>query len=223
MVKDKKILITGGLGFIGFNAALHFCQNNRVCVVDDCSRVGVVKNIEKLEKLNVEIHQIDISNFKELRNVFYSFHPDIVIHLAAQVAVTLSVDNPYRDFQSNIQGSFNLLELARTSQNKPIMLYASTNKVYGGKQQKTKLKNGRYALSNNEKGYSEDKQLSFETPYGCSKGAADQYFIDYAYSYQVPTVVFRQSCIYGPYQFGVDPLQFLGMAIKFVMCCILMI
>ena len=102
MVKDKKIFITGGLGFIGFNAVLHFCQNNRVCVVDDCSRVGVEKNIKKLEELNVEIHRIDISNFKELRNVFYSFQPDIVIHLAAQVAVTLSLDNPYRDFKSNI-------------------------------------------------------------------------------------------------------------------------
>jgi CDP-paratose 2-epimerase len=203
MIKGKKILITGGLGFIGFNAVKRFSADNHVCVIDDCSRVGVENNIEQLEKLKVDFHHIDISRFKELENIFYSFQPDVVIHMAAQVAVTLSITNPFRDFQSNIQGSFNLLELARTSHKKPIILYASTNKVYGGRHEDVVLNDNRYAL-NVESGYSEETQLSFETPYGCSKGAADQYFIDYARTYDIPTVVFRQSCIYGPHQYGME-------------------
>ena len=203
MIKNKKILITGGLGFIGYNVACYFAKNNRVCVIDDCSRVGVEQNIEQLEKLNIDFHHVDIARFKELRNIFYSFQPDIIIHLAAQVAVTLSISNPFRDFRANLQGSFNLLELARVSHHKPIILYASTNKVYGGHAQDVELKNGRYVLRN-AAGYSEEAPLSFETPYGCSKGAADQYFIDYARTYNLPTVVFRQSCIYGPHQFGME-------------------
>ncbi len=203
MIKNKKILITGGLGFIGYNAACYFAKDNRVCVIDDCSRVGVEQNIEQLEKLNIDFHHVDIARFKELRNIFYSFQPDIIIHMAAQVAVTLSITNPSRDFRANLQGSFNILELARVSHHKPIILYASTNKVYGGHAQDVELRNGRYALRN-AAGYSEEVPLSFETPYGCSKGAADQYFIDYARTYNLPTVVFRQSCIYGPHQFGME-------------------
>jgi len=203
MVKDKSILITGGLGFIGFNAALHFAKNNRVSVVDDCSRGGSMYNIEQLEKLKVDFHGLDISKFEDLRDVYHKVKPDIVIHLAAQVAVTVSISDPIRDFNSNIQGSFNLLELARTGHKKPIMLYASTNKVYGGNYQAVKLEDGRYTTGN-AFGCSEDEQLSFETPYGCSKGASDQYFIDYARTYDIPTVVLRQSCIYGPHQHGME-------------------
>jgi len=203
MVKDKKILITGGLGFVGFNAVLHFSKNNRVCVIDDCSRVGVDHNVEQLEELKIEFHCLDISHSKELREVYYAFQPDIVVHMAAQVAVTLSISNPVRDYNSNIQGSFNLLELARTSNKKPILLYASTNKVYGSSSQDIIMKEGRYSTSN-DMCYSEEVQLSFETPYGCSKGAADQYFVDYARTYGIPSVVFRQSCIYGPHQYGME-------------------
>ena len=203
MVKDKKILVTGGLGFIGFNVALHFSGNNHVCVIDDCSRVGVEQNIEQLEKLKIDFHHVDISRFKELRDVFFEFQPDIVIHMAAQVAVTLSIRNPSRDVNSNVIGSFNLLEVARGMEKKAIMLYASTNKVYGCGSQDVVLDGERYTMRNSL-GYSEEMQLSFETPYGCSKGAADQYFIDYARTYGIPTVVFRQSCIYGPHQYGME-------------------
>lgn len=202
-IKGKKILITGGLGFIGFNAACHFAKDHRVCVIDDCSRVGVERNIEQLGKLKIDFHHVDIARFKELRDIFYSFQPEIIIHLAAQVAVTLSITNPFRDFRANLQGSFNLLELARVNHHKPIILYASTNKVYGGHAQQVELRNGRYVLRNSL-GYSEEVPLSFETPYGCSKGAADQYFMDYARTYGIPTVVFRQSCIYGPHQYGME-------------------
>lgn len=204
MVKNKKILVTGGLGFIGFNSALHFANENEVAVIDDCSRLGVENNIEMLKKANIAFSHINMSRFRELRNFYYNFSPDVVIHMAAQVAVTLSIDNPYKDYLANIQGSFNLLELARTGHYKPIILYASTNKVYGGSgNENVSLKGDRYVLKD-QKGYSETTQLSFETPYGCSKGAADQYFIDYFRTYGVPTVTFRQSCIYGPYQFGVE-------------------
>jgi CDP-paratose 2-epimerase len=203
MIRDKRILVTGGLGFIGFNAAMHFCQNNEVCVIDDCSRAGTIHNIEKLERLKVNVHQIDISHFKELRDIYFEFQPDIVIHLAAQVAVTLSINNPAKDFNDNIVGSFNLLELARVNHKKPIMLYASTNKVYGGNSQDVVLKDGRWAMGD-DVGCSEEAQLHFETPYGCSKGSADQYFIEYARTFNIPTVVFRQSCIYGPHQYGME-------------------
>ena len=203
MVRGKRIMVTGGLGFIGFNAVMHFCQNNEVCVIDDCSRAGTIYNIEKLERLKVNVHQIDISHFKELRDIYFEFQPDIVIHLAAQVAVTLSINNPAKDFNDNIVGSFNLLELARVNHKKPIMLYASTNKVYGGNSQDVILKDGRYTMSD-DVGCSEEAQLRFETPYGCSKGSADQYFIEYARTFNIPTVVFRQSCIYGPHQHGME-------------------
>jgi CDP-paratose 2-epimerase len=204
MVKNKKILITGGLGFIGFNTACRFAEHNDVYVVDDGSRLGVDHNIKELQKKGIDFRYLDVGNFRDFKNVYFSIHPDIVIHLAAQVAVTTSIVDPGRDFRSNIQGSFNLLELARISQLKPIVLYASTNKVYGHSSYKVDLIDGRYALSENENGYSEETQLSFETPYGCSKGAADQYFLDYARTYNIPTVVFRQSCIYGPHQYGIE-------------------
>ena len=203
-LKGKKILITGGLGFIGFNAAIHFNKHNEVCIVDDCSRIGVGKNIEHLKSLNINFQKIDISkNTKELKEVFDTFVPDVILHMAAQVAVTTSVENPLRDFQANVLGSFNILELARFSKEKPIIVYASTNKVYGNNIGEVSLQEGRYK-SENESGCSENMQLSFQTPYGCSKGAADQYFIDYTKSYNVPTVTFRQSCIYGPHQFGME-------------------
>src|SRR6185295_14789637 len=123
IIKDKRVLVTGGLGFIGFNTVCHFAKNNQVHVVDDCSRVGVDENIKALQKLNVGFTKLDISDFKALREVFYIFEPDIIIHMAAQVAVTLSITNPVRDFRSNLLGSFNLAELARHSRKKPAIIY----------------------------------------------------------------------------------------------------
>jgi CDP-paratose 2-epimerase len=135
--------------------------------------------------------------------VYEQIQPDVILHLAAQVAVTLSISNPLRDFYSNAQGTFNLLELARQSKVKPIFIYASTNKVYGDLQQQVTLKDGRYTLAN-KFGYDEATPLSFHTPYGCSKGGADQYVLDYHRTYGLPVVVLRQSCIYGPYQYGFE-------------------
>lgn len=147
MVKDKKILITGGLGFIGLNAALHFSKNNRVCVLDDCSRMGVERNIDRLNKSRVEFHNVDISHFKDLRNVFYAFEPDIVIHLAAQTSLRHSIKHPSRDFDSNLRGSFHLLELARTSHERPVMIYASTSLSFETPLDCSKASAGQYFIN----------------------------------------------------------------------------
>jgi len=203
MLENKKILITGGLGFIGVNAALYFSKNNEVCVVDNCSRLGVENNIDQLNQLGIRYHDVDIANFLDLRKVYDLFTPDVVLHLAGQVAVTLSILDPRTDFRSNLLGTFNLLEVIRLSNYQSTLIYASTNKVYGEEISSSNSPD-LTTLSSEDIGISENVQLSFGTPYGCSKGAADQYVIDYAKTYQIPTVVFRQSCIYGPYQYGIE-------------------
>ena len=217
MIQGKKILVTGGLGFIGFNTVKRFYRGNEICVIDDCSRRGVAHNIRNLKSMGAEFHQINIARKDRVRELYYSFQPDIVFHLAAQVAVTSSIDHPFRDFETNVAGSLNLLELARAASTKPMMVYASSNKVYGGSREVVTLEEGRYRIKG-KNGYSEDEPLSFETPYGCSKGAADQYFIDYARTYNLPTVVFRQSCIYGPHQYGMEDQ---GWMAWFAICSVL--
>jgi len=202
-ITGKKILITGGLGFIGINAVRYFSKGNTICVVDDASRIGGDMYKQYLSSQGIQWAQIDISHKRPLREIYQKFQPDIVLHLAAQVAVTLSVINPVRDFLSNVQGTFNLLELARHSSKKPIFLYASTNKVYGQHEDNIILKDGCYRMTDRE-GFDEKVPLSFLSPYGCSKGAADQYVIDYARTYGLKTVVLRQSCIYGPDQYGFE-------------------
>jgi CDP-paratose 2-epimerase len=130
---------------------------------------------------------------------------DYVLHLAAQVAVTTSVKDPREDFEINAFGTFNVLEAIRTSKNKPSLIYASTNKVYGGMEDLIIVeRNNRYQYKDLVKGINEERGLDFHSPYGCSKGAADQYVRDYSRIYGLNTVVFRQSCIYGPRQFGVE-------------------
>ena len=130
---------------------------------------------------------------------------DAVVHLAAQVAVTTSVENPYRDFVINAQGTLHVLEAARRLPQKPLVIYASTNKVYGNMDHaEVMLTDLGYRYKQYEAGIAEHHGVDFHSPYGCSKGAADQYARDYARIYGLPTVVFRQSCIYGPHQFGVE-------------------
>ena len=121
---------------------------------------------------------------------------DVVFHLAAQVAVTTSMSNPREDFEINAMGTFNVLEACRLSNKKPILIYSSTNKVYGRLEDKN--------LKNIGRGIREIQSLDFHSPYGCSKGTADQYVHDYSRIYGLKTIVFRQSCVYGPRQFGVE-------------------
>ena len=130
---------------------------------------------------------------------------DAIIHLAGQVAVTTSVLHPRQDFEDNALGTFNLLEAARLSGRNPVVLYSSTNKVYGGMDDIPVVeRETRYAYENQPYGMSETYPLDFHSPYGCSKGAGDQYMRDYARIYGLRTVVFRQSTIYGPRQFGIE-------------------
>ncbi|MBU0569647.1 GDP-mannose 4,6-dehydratase [Patescibacteria group bacterium] len=205
--KKKKILITGGAGFIGSNSATYFLKKGwKVVVLDNFSRPGGKENVKWLRSLggDLEIVRADIrSNLKILtREVSKA---DAVLHLAAQVAVTTSVENPREDFEINALGTFNVLEAIRKSSSQPFLIYSLTNKVYGGMEgvEVEETKNG-YVYRDFPHGISENFPLDFHSPYGCSKGAADQYVRDYARIYGLKTVVFRQSCIYGPRQFGVE-------------------
>ncbi len=204
-----RILITGGAGFIGSNAAAHFLRKGwDVTIYDNLSRRGAKKNLDWLRTLGgkLTILKGDLRKQSDMTKLMPVVKKvDAILHLAAQVAVTTSVTNPREDFEINALGTFNVLELMRMSKSAAKLIYSSTNKVYGGMEdvqvveQKT-----RYAYKNLPFGASEERQLDFHSPYGCSKGTADQYVHDYGRIYGLDTVVFRQSCIYGPRQFGVE-------------------
>lgn len=204
----KKALVTGGAGFIGSNLTVALLSRGwQVTVLDNLSRRGSEKNLSWLLK-NFRSPKLTVEK-KDVRD-FYSVKKaankvDVVFHLAAQVAVTSSVTNPRQDFEVNALGTFNVLEAARVSSNKPIVIYASTNKVYGA-MDSVRVSKGetRYSYLDYPRGISENFLLDFHSPYGCSNGAADQYTRDYYRIFGVPTVVFRQSCIYGPRQMGME-------------------
>ncbi|MDP2593811.1 MAG: GDP-mannose 4,6-dehydratase [bacterium] len=214
VARQRTILITGGAGFIGINAAKHFLQKGLdVTIFDNFSRKGTEVNLKLLKrdtkgtKGTLRVVRGDIvTDLKALD--CEAGKADVVIHLAAQVAVTTSIVNPRADFETNIVGTFNVLEAVRLAKSRPMLLYSSTNKVYGSlphlpvKDQKSR--HVFISKPHATHGVSEEEQLDFHSPYGCSKGAADQYVIDYSRMYGLQTVVFRQSCIYGPYQFGVE-------------------
>jgi CDP-paratose 2-epimerase len=203
-----KTIITGGAGFIGANAASRYLtRGDEVVVIDNLSRYGVEKNLEWLRPQGaLEFIELDIRDGDRLARVFHQ-HRDAarVLHLAAQVAVTTSVRDPREDFEINALGTFNVLEALRLARMNAPILYSSTNKVYG---EMTGVgvveKDGRYAYQSAPFGVSEEHNLDFHSPYGCSKGAADQYVIDYHRIYGLRTIVFRQSCIYGYRQFGAE-------------------
>lgn len=200
------ILITGGAGFIGVNTAKYFLNNgHNIWIYDKFSRKGSSKNFTLLKSQypKVTLVKADIRDFESLqKNVIGK---DIVFHFAGQVAVTTSVQNPRLDFEINALGTFNVLEAVRLKNPKAILIYSSTNKVYGGMENEKIIENKtRYGYKNLPFGISEKYPLDFHSPYGCSKGAADQYVRDYARIYDLSTIVFRQSCIYGPHQFGVE-------------------
>lgn len=205
-MKKQTILIIGGTGFIGSNSAFYFSKKGwNVLVADNFSRQPAGKfNIAWLKKKinGITIVKLDITKKTKILQKLIS-KADVVLHLAAQVAVTTSVLEPRFDFENNALGTINVLEAVRISKNKPILLYSSTNKVYGEtfdiKVEKTE---SGYRYKNKKMGIDESQQLDFHSPYGCSKGSADQYVRDYSRIYGLRTVVFRQSCIYGPRQFG---------------------
>lgn len=204
----RTYLITGGAGFIGCNTAAALLRGGHdVVIFDNLSRRGTEANLKWLRGLGrFRFMRGDLRDYDSVRGaVKRAGAVDTVIHLAAQVAVTTSVADPREDFDINALGTFNLLEAVRASGRDPIFLYASTNKVYGGMEDiAVAERNGRYEYRDLPRGISEERLLDFHSPYGCSKGAADQYVRDYARIYGLRSVVFRQSCIYGYRQFGVE-------------------
>lgn len=202
-----RYLITGGAGFIGCNAAARLKRaGHDVVVVDNLSRVGSDANARWLaEELDVPSTRLDLRQADPIEAVVGRIAPEVVLHCAAQVAVTTSVTDPRRDFEDNALGTFNVLEAVRRQAPKAVVLYTSTNKVYGGMEDVgVALRDGRYQYVDLPQGCDERRPLDFHSPYGCSKGAADQYVRDYGRIYGLRTVVLRQSCIYGYRQFGVE-------------------
>lgn len=202
------ILITGGAGFIGTNAAVHFASRGwDVAILDNLSRRGTERNLSWLTEQcpQIRFHRADIRHFQALADIVSETRPDMVLHLAAQVAVTTSYLDPREDFEINALGSFNVMEAVRLQAPEAFVLYASTNKVYGGMEAVPVIRGEHgYVFASMPHGVSEEQPLDFHSPYGCSKGVADQYTIDYARIYDLQTCSFRQSCIYGIRQFGIE-------------------
>lgn len=200
----RKTLVTGGAGFVGCNLVDNLLDSgHEVIVFDALSRPGSELNLEWLRTRHPSVQFVhgDVRDFETVREVVLDV--DAIYHFAAQVAVTTSVDDPATDFDINARGTFNVLEAAHLSGRRPTVVFTSTNKVYGGIEDVVVRENDtRHEFRDLPDGISESQALDFHSPYGCSKGAGDQYVRDYARIYQLPTVVFRMSCIYGPRQFG---------------------
>lgn len=207
-MRCKNIFISGGAGFIGSNlAGYHLAKGDNVLIFDNLTRKGTESNIDWLKKNTkkgtLKFVKGDIRNLAQIKR--YVGNSDVIYHMAAQVAVTTSLIDPQTDFEVNAGGTLNMLEAYRIKCPEAVFIYASTNKVYGGLEDIPCNKKGkRYFFTKKEykKGISEDRNLDFHSPYGCSKGAGDQYVRDYARVYGLKTIVFRQSCIYGPRQCG---------------------
>ncbi len=204
----ERITITGGAGFIGSNLAHRLLtQGHQLTIFDNLSRSGGGQNLAWLRREfgadAFNLVQGELTDFAAVQRACAGAQR--IYHLAGQVAVTTSVTNPRADFESNAFGTFNVLEAARTVADNPIMLYASTNKVYGGMEDvKVVEDEARYCYADYPYGIPETQTLDFHSPYGCSKGAGDQYVRDYHRIYGLRTVVARQSCIYGYRQYGIE-------------------
>jgi CDP-paratose 2-epimerase len=200
-----KILVTGGAGFVGSNLCDTLLGGGQdVTVYDNLARPGTETNLAWLESRHGGQVQFIDSDIRDVAALRYAARDiDVIYHLAGQVAVTTSIDDPRRDFEVNALGTLNVLEAARAGGRRPIVVFTSTNKVYGGMEDVEVVRAGsRYAYASLPFGVPESRPVDFHSPYGCSKGAGDQYVRDYFRVYGLPTVVFRMSCIYGPRQFG---------------------
>jgi CDP-paratose 2-epimerase len=202
-----RVLVTGGAGFIGSNLTHRLLsQGHDVTVYDNLARHGTKDNVSWLRENHGDKFDLvkgDVRDYPSLAPVVEGCQ--VIYHLAAQVAVTWSVADPREDFEINALGTLNVLEAARKCEQPPIVLFASTNKVYGAmEKEETQEEKSRYAYASLPRGVAETQPLDFHSPYGCSKGAADQYVRDYARIYGLRTIVMRMSCIYGPRQFGIE-------------------
>jgi CDP-paratose 2-epimerase len=200
-----KILIVGGCGFLGSNLASFGIRNGYdVTIFDNLSRVGAADNLKWLQSLgNFKFIHGDTRNRNDVDRTISEGQYDAVLHLAGQVAMTTSISDPYKDFQINAMGTFHVLDAIRRFSPKTIMTFSSTNKVYGDLEQYTyRESNTRYICDQWPNGFDESVPLDFHSPYGCSKGAADQYMLDFARIYNIRTIVFRHSSMYGGRQFA---------------------
>ncbi len=207
-VGGAPVLITGGAGFIGSNLAHRLlAAGRRVRILDNLSRPGIEQNVQWLRESHGERLDLVVADVRDTSAVARAVAGvSQVFHFAAQVAVTTSLQRPQEDFSINAQGTLNVLEAVRARAAPPAVIMTSTNKVYGGLEDLALVAEGQRWLPRDaalrERGVSEARPLDFHSPYGCSKGTADQYVLDYARSYGLRTMVFRMSCIYGPRQFG---------------------
>ena len=204
----RSVLIFGGAGFIGSNLAYHLLTKTeaRIHIFDNLSRAGVHHNLLWLRETaarsgRLQITLEDVRNSKPVEKAVAQASE--IYHLAAQTAVTASLTDPRHDFEVNLWGTFNVLDAARRCGHQPFILFTSTNKVYGSLSSAGPEAN-RHGRNHRRRGTSESQALDFHSPYGCSKGAADQYVHDFSRIYNLPTVVFRMSCIAGPRQFGTE-------------------
>ncbi len=205
---SKNYFITGGAGFIGSNYVHRLLQRGeKVTIYDNLSRAGAARNLDWLRvEFGQDAFRLVVGDVRDAALLTESSRQaDVIVHLAAQVAVTTSVTRPREDFEINALGTFNVVEAARLNERRPLLLYASTNKVYGGMEDVEVVERAsRWEYKNLPFGCPETQPLDFHSPYGCSKGTGDQYVRDYARIYGLRSVVFRQSCIYGPRQFGIE-------------------
>ena len=208
-----KLLITGGCGFLGSNLAAHAIEQGIDLVVfDNLSRFGAVANLQWLQsKGSFKFVHGDIRNSNDVSRIVKELKPDAVYHLAGQVAMTTSIANTRMDFEVNALGSFNVLEAVRDHSPNACVLYSSTNKVYGDLEQFNYEETPtRYSCTSKPNGFDETVPLDFHSPYGCSKGSADQYMLDFHRIFGLRTVVFRHSSMYGGRQFATADQGWVG-------------
>ena len=209
----KNILITGGTGFIGSNLAIKLSKekNYKITIVDNLSREGSEKNKSLLKGENIVFNNIDVRNYSEIEKLLIDNQFDNIFHFAAQVAMTESIQNPKEDMEINFLSTFNLLESIRKFSKETVLVYTSSNKVYGDLSWDKFSKNDtRYISTLFPKGYDESAKIDFSGPYGCSKGSADLYALDYYKTYNVKSVVLRLSTIYGPNQYATENQGWIG-------------
>ena len=208
-----KLLITGGCGFLGSNLAAHALERGLdVVVLDNLYREGSRLNLSWLtNKGKFRFVHGDIRNFNDVNRLIQEFKPEAIFHLAGQVAMTTSIANPRMDFEVNAMGTHNLLEAVRVHAPDAAIIYSSTNKVYGDLEQYTyRETDTRYECVDRINGFDESSSLEFHSPYGCSKGSADQYMLDYARIFGLNTIVFRHSSMYGGRQFATYDQGWIG-------------
>lgn len=208
-----KYLITGGCGFLGSNIAAKLLgQGEELVIFDNLYRFGSQQNLNWLqEQGQFQFVHGDIRNTNDVERIIREFKPDVIFHLAGQVAMTTSIANPRMDFEINALGTLNVLEAVRQHSLDSVIVYSSTNKVYGDLEQwEYHELEKRYFCPDHPQGFDEFVPLDFHSPYGCSKGTGDQYMLDYARIFALKTVVFRHSSIYGGRQFSTYDQGWIG-------------